>query len=184
MTEAQSYSLEARRAEELAHRLETQSSWFAGNSAAGSLNLSQAYRDWGLSEMDANRDYYGSARFDDVAFQLSPQGQELQARFVSGYADRLHDQIDDKLTLPEFTPVQRPTINGSSDVHGPTAGSAGGTDTDHRELAIDVEAIGEEVRGKQSRGSRRIDRVGDGLKDKTRSARGASAESADEIKEW
>ena len=49
LTEAQSYSREARRAEELANRLESQASFFEGNSAAGSLNLSQAYREWGVS---------------------------------------------------------------------------------------------------------------------------------------
>ena len=73
LTEAQSYSREARRAEELANRLETQAAFFEGNSAAGSLNLSQAYREWGLAEIERNRDFYGSARFDDTAFQLSAQ---------------------------------------------------------------------------------------------------------------
>jgi conjugal transfer mating pair stabilization protein TraG len=79
LTEAQSYSREARRAEELANRLESQASFFEGNSAAGSLNLSQAYREWGLAEIERNRDFYGNVRFDDVSFQLSPEGQALQA---------------------------------------------------------------------------------------------------------
>lgn len=60
LTEAQSYSREARRAEELANRLESQASFFEGNSAAGSLNLSQAYREWGLTEIESNRDFYVS----------------------------------------------------------------------------------------------------------------------------
>jgi conjugal transfer mating pair stabilization protein TraG len=42
VTEAQTYSVEARRAEELASRLENQASWYEGANAAGSLNLSQA----------------------------------------------------------------------------------------------------------------------------------------------
>jgi conjugal transfer mating pair stabilization protein TraG len=82
LTEAQSYSREARRAEELANRLESQASFFEGNSAAGSLNLSQAYREWGLAEIERNRDFYGNVRFDDVTFQLSPEGQALQAKFI------------------------------------------------------------------------------------------------------
>jgi len=97
--QAQSYTREARRAEEIANRLESQASYFAGNSAMGSLNLSQAYREWGLGEVERNRDFYGNARFDDIGFQLSAEGQALQARFVAGYADKLREHIDDRLVL-------------------------------------------------------------------------------------
>jgi conjugal transfer mating pair stabilization protein TraG len=62
LTEAQSFTIEARRAEELANRLESQASFFEGNSAAGSLNLSQAYREWGLAEIERNRDFYGNVK--------------------------------------------------------------------------------------------------------------------------
>ena len=183
LTEAQSYTLEARRSEELAHRLETQASWFAGNSASGSLNLSQAYRDWGLGELDANRDYYGSARFDDIAFQLSPHGEEMQARFVAAYADRLHDDIEGKLALPDFAPINRPGISGAGEVRG-SAPSAAQGQPNGGELGSRVRDLGDEVRGKQGRGQRRIGKVHDELKDRTSDARGASAEAADEVKEW
>lgn len=99
LTEAQSYTVEARRAEELANRLESQASFFEGDSAAGNLNLSQAYRDWGLAEIEGNRDFYGPVRFDDVSFQLSPEGQALQAKFIESYAEQLRDGIDDRLVL-------------------------------------------------------------------------------------
>ena len=118
LTEAQSYAVEARRAEELANRLEEQATWYESNNAAGTLNLSQAYREWGMAEMESNRDFYGNARFDDVDFQLSAEGQELQSRFVAGYADRLHEDIEGKLTMPEFAPVQRPSIGSAGDVRG------------------------------------------------------------------
>jgi conjugal transfer mating pair stabilization protein TraG len=104
LTEAQSYSREARSAEELANRLESQASFFKGNSAAGSLNLSQAYREWGLAEIERNRDFYGNVRFDDVTFQLSPEGQALQAKFIEGYAEQLRDGIEDRLVLPPESP--------------------------------------------------------------------------------
>ena len=96
LTEAQSYSREARRAEELANRLESQASFFTGNSAAGSLNLSQAYREWGLVEIERNRDFYGNVRFDDLTFQLSPEGQALQGKFIESYAEQLRDGIEDR----------------------------------------------------------------------------------------
>ena len=183
MTEAQSYSLEARRAEELAQRLETQASWYSSENAAGSLNLTQAFREWGIGEMDANRDYYGATRFDDVAFQLSAKGQELQARFVGSYADRLHHEIDDKLALPSFDSVARTKVRGPGDVRasGAAAASSGSTQSD---LPERVEAIGAEVHGKQDRGGRRLGKVHDELESRTRDAHGASAEAADDVKEW
>ncbi|WP_430427682.1 conjugal transfer protein TraG N-terminal domain-containing protein [Parasphingorhabdus sp.] len=182
LTEAQSYTVEARRAEELASRLENQATWYESNSAAGSLNLSQAYREWGMAEMEANRDFYGNARFDDIDFQLSAEGQELQTRFVAGYADRLHDDIEDKLTLPEFAPVQRPNVGSAAAVRGSVSlgGSGGGSVS----VPPDVDGIREEVSGAQSRGKKRVGTVQDALQKRTRNARGASAEAADDVKEW
>jgi conjugal transfer mating pair stabilization protein TraG len=181
LTEAQSYTIEARRSEELAHRLESQASWFSGNSASGSLNLSQAYREWGQSEMDANRDYYGAARFDDVAFQLSPRGQELQARFVTGYADRLHDDIKGKLTLPESTPVRRPAVGSSDDVRSAGKATAQGLPSQPN-IAASVDAIGAEVGENQSRGRKGIEQARTSLDQTTRSASGAKHNSTDDAK--
>ena len=182
LTEAQSYTVEARRSEEMASRLEDQATWYESNSAAGSLNLSQAYREWGMAEMETNRDYYGNERFDDVNFQLSTEGQELQTRFVSGYADRLHDDIEDKLTFPEFAPIQRPSVGSADAVRGsiPLGGSGSGSVS----APPDVDGIRDEVSGAQSRGRKRVGTVQDALQKRTRNARGASAEAADDVKEW
>src|SRR3546814_4013632 len=81
-----------------------------------------------MAELEANRDYYGPARFDDINFQMSAQGQQLQARFVESYADRLHDDIEGKLTLPEFAPVSRPAVASPGDVRarGPSGGGGSG----------------------------------------------------------
>src|SRR5690606_27186979 len=118
LTEAQNYAREARRAEELANRLESQASFFEGNSAAGSLNLSQAYREWGLAEIERNRDFYGSVRFDDVAFQLSPEGQALQGKFIESYAQQLRDGIEDRLVLQPGQAVSRPNVDDAEAVRG------------------------------------------------------------------
>ncbi|WP_239017839.1 hypothetical protein [Sphingomonas aracearum] len=118
LTEAQSFTIEARRAEELANRLERQASFFEGNSAAGSLNLSQAYREWGLAEIESNRDFYSNARFDDVTFQLSPEGQALQAKFIESYAEQLRNGIDERLVLVPGQPVSRPVVSGAGSVRG------------------------------------------------------------------
>jgi len=182
LTEAQSYTVEARRSEELASRLEDQATWYESNSAAGSLNLSQAYREWGMAEMETNRDYYGNARFDDVNFQLSAEGQELQTRFVSGYADRLHDDIEDKLTLPEFAPVQKPGVSSAAGVRGGVSLGRGGSASVGD--VPDVGRIRDEVADAQARGRKRVGTVKGAMDKKTGKARGASAEAADDIKEW
>ena len=182
LTEAQSYTVEARRSEELASRLENQASWYEGNNAAGSLNLSQSYREWGMAEIEGNRDYYGSARFDDIDFQMSSRGQQLQARFVESYADQLHEEIAGDLTLPEAPAVQRPKVGSASDVRGSV--SLGGAVGNLSSSPSERDEIGGEVRRVQGQGGTRVGNVKSYLDRRTKDARGASAEAADDVKEW
>jgi conjugal transfer mating pair stabilization protein TraG len=181
LTEAQSYSREARRAEELANRLESQASFFEGNSAAGSLNLSQAYREWGLVEIDRNRDFYGSVRFDDVAFQLSPEGQALQAKFIESYAEQLRDGIEDRLVLAPGQPVSRPNISDAEAVRSPA--SVGGS-IPAGVPQVNAGGIRDKVERVQGAGRQRLGGARERLDAVTRDARGASAEAADDVKEW
>ena len=182
LTEAESYTREARRAEEMASRLENQASWYEANSAAGTLNLSQAYREWGMAEMEANRDYYGPVRFDDIEFQMSARGQQLQSRFVESFADRLQDDIQADLSLPDFAPVSRPGIGSAGQVRARGAvGSAGGPSMPD---APDRSGISDEVEQVRQQGRGRIGTVGGYLDRQTRGATGASEEAADEVKEW
>jgi conjugal transfer mating pair stabilization protein TraG len=181
LTESQSYSREARRAEELANRLESQAAFFEGNSAAGSLNLSQSYREWGLTEIERNRDFYGNVRFDDVAFQLSPEGQSLQAKFIESYAEQLRDGIEDRLILPPGEPVSHPTISGPSAVRGRISIGGGATPSVPR---VAPGEIHDEVQRAQAAGRQRIGGSRGRLDAVTKGAQGASAESADDVKEW
>lgn len=182
LTEAESYTLEARRAEEMANRLESQASWYEGNSAAGSLNLSQAYREWGMGEIEANRDYYGAARFDDITFQLSPRGQQLQARFVESYAERLQDTIESEISLPPFASVSRPELGSRDQVRARgTVGASRGANVSE---GPDPSDIASQVEQARQQGRQRIGTVRDQLERKTNKAKGASEEAADEVKEW
>ncbi|PKB25321.1 conjugal transfer mating pair stabilization protein TraG [Novosphingobium kunmingense] len=181
LTEAQSYSREARRTEELAKRLETQASLFEGNSAAASLNLSQAYREWGLAEIERNRDFYGNARFDDVAFQLSPEGQALQAKFIESYADQVRDGIEDRLVLAPGQPVSRTAVTSAGSIRG-RASIGGGAPSDIP--AVSPQGIHDEVQRVQGAGRQRIGSSRGRLDAVTKGAQGASAESADDVKEW
>jgi conjugal transfer mating pair stabilization protein TraG len=182
LTEAESYTVEARRAEEMANRLESQASWYEGNSAAGSLNLSQAYREWGMGEIEANRDYYGPARFDDVTFQLSPRGQQLQARFVESYAERLHNNIESEISLPPFSAVSRPDFGSQDQVRERGAvGSSSGADWPEAPDRFDIQSA---VGAARLQGSQRIRAVRDQLESKTKDAKGASEEAADGVKDW
>lgn len=181
LTEAQSYSREARRAEELANRLESQASLFEGNSAAGSLNLSQAYREWGLVEIERNRDFYGNVRFDDVAFQLSPEGQALQGKFIESYADQVRDGIKDRLVLAPGLPISRPNITGAGSVRGRAQTDGAGSSTVPQ---LDAGNIHDEVQRAQAAGRQTISGSKGRLNAITKGAQGASAESADDVKEW
>jgi len=181
LTEAQSYTVEARRAEELANRLENQASFFEGDNAAGNLNLSQAYRDWGLAEIEGNRDFYGSARFDDVAFQLSPEGQALQAKFIESYAEQLRNGIEDRLALPAGQAVFRPSISGADYVRGHAQIGRGNQAGVPQE---DASSIQEEVKQAQSVGRQVISGSRSRLNAATRDAKGASAKAADDVKDW
>jgi len=182
LTEAQSYIVEARRAEELASRLENQASWYESATATGSLNLSQAYREWGMAEIEANRDYYGPVHFDDIEFQMSAQGQQLQARFVESYADQLHNDIADELVLPSFAPVSRPDVSSQGDVRGSVG--LGGVGVGLTEQSSGREEIAHDVERVQLQGGQRIDTLKNYLDGQTRDAKGASAEAADGVKEW
>ncbi|WP_017183244.1 hypothetical protein [Sphingobium xenophagum] len=135
-----------------------------------------------MAEVEANRDYYGPVRFDDINFQMSAQGQQLQARFVETYADRLHDDIEGQLTLPEFAPVSRPAVTsqGSVRARGPSGGGGSGS----LGPAPDTSGISEEVRGAQARGRRLIGQSRGNLDVVTRGAKGASEKAADDVKEW
>ena len=181
LTEAQSYSREARRAEELANRLESQASFFEGNSAAGSLNLSQAYREWGLVEIERNRDFYGNARFDDLTFQLSPEGQALQGKFIESYAEQLRDGIEDRLVLTPGQPISHPSVTGAGSVRG-RAQIGGGVSGNVPQ--VDPGTVHDEVLRAQDAGRQRIRGSRGRLDAATKAAQGASSESADEVKEW
>lgn len=181
LTEAQSYSREARRAEELANRLESQASFFEGNSAAGSLNLSQAYREWGLVEIERNRDFYGNVRFDDLTFQLSPEGQALQGKFIESYAEQLRDGIEDRLVLTPGQPISRPSVTEPRSVRGRAQIGGGGSGTVPQ---VDPGAFHDEVQRAQDAGRQRIRGSRGRLDAVTKGAQGASAEAADDVKEW
>ena len=176
------YTVEARRADELASRLENQASWYEGANAAGSLNLSQTYREWGMAEIEANRDYYGPVHFDDIEFQMSAQGQQLQVRFVETYADRLHGEIADELVLPPYASVVRPGVSSPGDVRSSVM--LGGPPSALSSTSSERENIEREVARVQEREEQRVDGVTDYLERRTRDARGASAEAADDVKKW
>lgn len=169
ITEAQTSSREARSAEETAHRLENQASFFASRNATGNLNISQAYRDWGMAEIERNRDFYGDARFDDTRFQLSAAGQTLQRKFVEVYAEEVRDDVGGKLALPVAPAVARPGVQQPDSID--------------RQARIGLpnmvsRSLHDEVQQAQSAGKQRIDGQRNLLENITHDANGASAHAA------
>ena len=135
-----------------------------------------------MAEIDANRDYYGQARFDDIDFQMSAQGHQLQSRFVESYADGLNDEITGELVLPDGAPVTRPNVGSASGVRGSVR--LGGVLSSLEEPSNARDEIAGDVSQRQSEGSRSIEQRRGKLDRTTGDARGASAEAADDVKEW
>lgn len=183
LTETKTSTIEARRSEETGNRLEQQASFFAGSNAAGNLNLSQAYREWGMAEIDNNRDYYGNVRFDDTAFQLSPKGQALQRKFIESYAGSIKSEVESELVLPPVAPVGSPSVSTPASVRvtAPLRAIPAPGGLPH---GPDPSAIHDEVARQQGAGHQRISGQRSNLQRATDPAKGASAEAADDVKEW
>jgi conjugal transfer mating pair stabilization protein TraG len=183
LAETKTASLEARRSDEVGQRLEQQASYYSGSNAAGNLNLSQTYREWGMAEIDNNRDYYGDVRFDDTQFQLSPKGQELQRKFVESYAGGIKSEVESELNPPQGAPIPRPTVN--TPANGRATAQLGavppvpGLPNGPGPSTLHDEVMSQQNAGRQGIGAQRkeLERV-------TRPAKGASAEAADDVKEW
>ena len=183
LTETKTSTLEARRSEETGNRLERQASFFSGSNAAGNLNLSQNYREWGMAEIENNRDYYGDVRFDDTAFQLSPKGQALQRKFVESYAGNIKSEVESELVLPPVTPIGSPAVSTPASVRATTPL---GVISAPKGLpqGPDPSSIRDEVARQQGVGHQRISGQRSDLQGITDPAKGASAEAADDVKEW
>ena len=183
LTDTKTSTLEARRSEETGNRLEDQASYYSGTNAAGNLNLSQTYREWGMAEIENNRDYYGDVRFDDTGFQLSPKGQALQRKFVEPYAGGIKSEVESELVLPPITPIGSPSVSTPASVRRSAPLGAvpepGGLPQGPLPSTIHDEVVGQQGAGRQRLGGARTR-----LEGITGGAKGASAEAADEVKEW
>jgi conjugal transfer mating pair stabilization protein TraG len=155
--------------------------WHRKRARTASLNLSQAYRDWGLAEIESNRDFYGSARFDDMTFQLSSDGQALQSRFVAQYAEALQKGISAGIALHDGPLVSR-SISSSEQTVRELATIGGAVSTSPNQAP--AEQISEEVASARMEGRSKIESNRRTLEELTRGANGASAQSADAIKDW
>ena len=183
LTDTKTSTLEARRSEETGNRLEQQTSYFSGSNAGGNLNLSQAYREWGMAEIETNRDYYGDVRFDDTAFQLSPKGQALQRKFVESYAGTIKSEVESELVLPPAAPIGNPSVSSPASVRA-TAPLGVIPAPVGLPQGPDPSAIHDEVTRQQGAGHQRISGQRSDLQKITDPAKGASAEAADDVKEW
>lgn len=183
LTETKTATLEARRSDEVGQRLEQQASYYSGSNAAGNLNLSQAYREWGMAEIENNRDYYGDVRFDDTTFQLSPKGQALQRKFVESYAGGIKSEVESELVPPQGSAISRPAVTTQAGIRA-TAPLGAVPAVPGLPAAPDPSTVHDEVARQQNAGRQQIDAQRNGLGRLTDPAKGASAEAADDVKEW
>ncbi|WP_088306569.1 conjugal transfer protein TraG N-terminal domain-containing protein [Novosphingobium sp. B 225] len=183
LTETKTATLEARRSDEVGQRLEQQASYYSGSNAAGNLNLSQAYREWGMAEIENNRDYYGDVRFDDTTFQLSPKGQALQRKFVESYAGGIKSEVESELVPSQGPAIPHPAVTSQAGIRAAAPLSAVPTVPDLLS-APDPSTVHDEVTRQQGAGRQQIDAQRRRLGQLTGPANGASAEAADDVKEW
>jgi conjugal transfer mating pair stabilization protein TraG len=183
LTETKTASLEARRSDEVGQRLEQQASYYSGSNAAGNLNLSQAYREWGMAEIENNRDYYGDMRFDDTTFQLSPKGQALQRKFVESYAGGIKSEVESELVPPQGPAIPHPAVTTRAGIRANNPLGAVPT-VPGLPAAPDPSTVHDEVTRQQGAGRQQIDAQRGRLGQLTGPAKGASAEAADNVKEW
>lgn len=136
-----------------------------------------------MAEIENNRDYYGDVRFDDTTFQLSPKGQALQRKFVESYAGEIKSEVEGELVLPPVAPIGSPSVSTPASVR---RAAPLGPVPDPGELPQSPapSTIHDEVVGQQGAGRQRIGGNRTRLEGVTGGAKGASAEAADEVKEW
>lgn len=136
-----------------------------------------------MAEIENNRDYYGDVRFDDTTFQLSPKGQALQRKFVESYAGSIRSEVESELTLPPVAPIGSPSISAPASVRASAPlGAIAAPGALPQGPAPST--LHDEVMGQQGAGRQRISGERSRLEGLTGGAKGASAEAADEVKEW
>ena len=105
----------------------------------------------------------------------------MQAKFVESYAEQLRDGIDDRLVLATGLPVSRPVISSAGSVRSRAQTGGGGSGSVPRVGAGDLH---EEVQRAQVAGRQKITGSRGRLDAITEGAKGASADAADNVKEW
>jgi len=105
----------------------------------------------------------------------------LQAKFIESYAEQLRDGIDDRLVLVPGQPVSRPAVSGAGSVRGRAQTGGGDSGSVPR---VGVGDVQEDVQRAQAAGRQKITDSRGRLDAITKGAQGASAEAADDVKEW
>ena len=105
----------------------------------------------------------------------------MQGKFIESYAEQLRDGIDDRLVLTPGEPVSRPTMSSPAAVRG-RASIGGGAQPSVPQVAPGE--LHDEVQRAQAAGRQRIGGSRSRLDTATKGAQGASAEAADDVKEW
>ena len=104
------------------------------------------------------------------------------SRFVESFAEGLNDEIASELVLPDAAPVARPNVGSASGVRGSVR--LGGVPSSLADPSSGREEMAQDVNRRQNQGSLSIEQRRRTLDRTTRDARGASAEAADDVKEW
>ncbi len=124
LSEAQSFSREARRFYEAADRLESRWSTHESEGVNGSLNTSDAFLAFARAEIAAtplvyrNFDPADASHWQSVDPQLTLERNLLLSRYVSRAGASMRDEVEQQLAAPTAAGLERPSINSDADVRG------------------------------------------------------------------
>jgi len=196
LTEAQSFSREARRFYEEADRLETRWSARDGEGVSGSLNTSDAFLAFARAEIAntplvySDFDPANATHWHSANGQVALERDLLMSKYVEHVGQSMRDEIAEHLTAPDARGLSRPKVSSGGEVRAVGAARSGllpnmlasGVDGAFLEGgdAIRSEVASAQVKGTETIESKRRTRDAD----TAGAAEGPTENGAEHAREW
>ncbi len=196
LTEAQSFSREARRYYEQADRLEARWSEQDGQGVSGSLNTSDAFLAFARAEIGNTplvyRDFdpANATHWHSTGGQVALERDLLMSKYVEHVGQAMRDEVAEHLTAPDASGLSRPRVSNEEEVRASGVArsrSVPNVTVSEVEGALlkDADAVRREVVAAQLQGAETIEskrRVRDA--DTAGAAEGTTANGAERAREW
>jgi conjugal transfer mating pair stabilization protein TraG len=196
LTEAQSFSREARRYYEQADRFEARWSEQDGQGVSGSLNTSDAFLAFARSEIGSTplvyRDFdpANATHWHSADGQVALERDLLMSKYVEHVGQAMRDEIAENLIAPDASGLSRPSVSSEGEVRAVGAARSGSlpnvTASKVDGTLLDgADAIRSDVAAAQEKGTETIQskrRIRDA--DTVGAAEGITPNGAERAREW